>query len=92
MILRSSAVRISRLLMPRCPAAARAAKTVQRRSRRPPEAATFSASTQLVIETVTVNDKDGKPIENLEAEDFTVTEDGKPQTIKFFEYRNCPKP
>ena len=56
----------------------------------PAEAATFSTSTQLVIETVTVNDKSGKPIQNLEAKDFTVTEDGAPQTIKFFEYQELP--
>ena len=50
-------------------------------------AATFQSNTQLVIETVSVKSKDGKPIENLSAQDFTVTEDGVPQTIKFFEYQ-----
>jgi VWFA-related protein len=47
----------------------------------------FQASTQLVIETVTVKDKNGKPIEGLTAKDFTVTEDGVPQTIAFCEYQ-----
>src|ERR1700749_78116 len=47
----------------------------------------FTSSTQLVVETVTVNDKSGKPIEGLTAKDFTVTEDGAPQTIKFFEFQ-----
>src|ERR1700736_262136 len=47
--------------------------------------ATFQTSTQLVIQTVNVKDKNGKPIEGLTAKDFTVTEDGVPQTIKFFE-------
>jgi VWFA-related protein len=50
-------------------------------------AATFQTSTQLVIETVSVKGKDGRPVENLTAKDFTVTEDGAPQTIKFFEYQ-----
>src|ERR1700674_4020633 len=49
--------------------------------------ATFQSNTQLVIETVSVKGKDGKPIENLSAKDFTVTEDGVPQTIRFFEYQ-----
>src|ERR1700689_3478706 len=51
---------------------------------------TFSASTQWVGEIVTANDKSGKPVEGLTAKDFTVTEDGKPQTIAFFEYQKLP--
>src|SRR5580704_4040770 len=48
---------------------------------------TFQSSTQLVVETVSVKDKNGSAIENLTAKDFTVTEDGAPQTIRFFEYQ-----
>jgi VWFA-related protein len=48
-------------------------------------ASTFQSSTQLVVETVSVKDKNA--IENLTAKDFTVTEDGAPQTIKFFEFQ-----
>ncbi len=51
---------------------------------------TFSAGSQLVIETVTVTDKKGQPVPGLAAKDFTVTEDGAPQTIKIFEYQNLP--
>src|SRR5579883_677694 len=54
--------------------------------------ATFSASTQLVVETVTVKVKSGKPVEGLTAKDFTITEDGMPQTIRFFEYQKLPLP
>lgn len=53
--------------------------------------ATFSSNTQLVIETVTVRDKSGKSVEGLTAKDFTVTEDGAPQAIKFFEYQKLPE-
>src|SRR5215471_5972271 len=45
---------------------------------------TLKVSTQLVVENVVVKDKDGKPIEDLTAKDFTVTEDGVPQTISVF--------
>lgn len=53
--------------------------------------ATFKTSTQLVIETVGVKDKSGKPIEGLTAKDFIVTEDGMPQSIAFFEYQKLPE-
>ncbi|HKA02532.1 MAG TPA: VWA domain-containing protein [Candidatus Solibacter sp.] len=49
--------------------------------------AKFSIDSQLVIETVTVTDKNGKPIEGLKAEDFKVLENNQPQEIKFFEFQ-----
>jgi VWFA-related protein len=49
--------------------------------------ATFQSTTQLVIETVTVKDKAGKPVTGLTAKDFTVIEDGAPQEIRFFEFQ-----
>jgi VWFA-related protein len=51
------------------------------------QAATFQTSTQLVVETVVVKDKSGKPVDGLTAKDFTVTEDGAPQEIRFFEFQ-----
>src|SRR5260370_2381510 len=54
--------------------------------------ATFQTSTQLVVETVTVKDKSGNPVEGLTAKDFTVTEDGIPQTIRFFEFQKLDQP
>ena len=49
--------------------------------------ATFRATTRLIVQTVFVKDKDGKPIEGLTAKDFVVTEDGQPQDIAFVEYQ-----
>lgn len=49
--------------------------------------ATFKATTNLVVINVSAKDKDGKPIEGLTPADFSLTEDGKPQQIKFFEYQ-----
>ena len=51
----------------------------------------FRTSTQLVIETVSVKDKDGNPIEGLKATDFVVTEDNVPQPIAFLEYQKLPE-
>lgn len=51
------------------------------------ETATFQSSTQLVVETVVVKDKDGKPISGLTAKDFALTEDGVAQEIKIFEFQ-----
>jgi VWFA-related protein len=52
---------------------------------------TFTTSSQLVVETVNVKDKSGKPIEGLTAKDFTVTEDGAEQTIRLFEFQKVPE-
>ena len=44
-------------------------------------------STQLVVQTVAITDKDGKPVEGLKADDFILTEDNVPQTISVFEFQ-----
>ena len=46
---------------------------------------TFKSTSNLVIFDVTVRDKSGKEITNLEKNDFVLVEDGKPQTISVFE-------
>ncbi len=52
---------------------------------------TMSVSTKLVIEAVNVKDKQGKSIRGLTAKDFTVTEDGVKQDVKFCEYQELPE-
>jgi VWFA-related protein len=54
--------------------------------------ATFTSNTQLVVETVVVRDKQGQIISGLKLEDFLLTEDGVPQTIKFFEFQQLDNP
>jgi VWFA-related protein len=49
---------------------------------------TLTAKSQLVVETVVVKDKEGKFIPGLSAKDFTVTEDGTAQTIRFCEHQD----
>ena len=59
----------------------------QQPARQPAAEVTFSSSTQLVVETVSVRDKNGNPVEGLTAKDFNVTENGVAQEIRFFEYQ-----
>ncbi|AFL90531.1 hypothetical protein Terro_4334 [Terriglobus roseus DSM 18391] len=51
---------------------------------------TLSVKSQLVVETVVIKDKGGKFIPGLSAKDFTITEDGTPQTIRLFEHQSLP--
>src|SRR5262245_41360994 len=48
---------------------------------------TVRVSSQLVIQAVSVTDKDGKVLPGLTAENFTLTEDNVPQTISVFEFQ-----
>ncbi len=49
--------------------------------------ATFRSVVRLIVQTVTVKDKDGRAVEGLRPNDFTVTEDGEPQTVAFAEFQ-----
>ncbi len=51
----------------------------------------FISTSQLVVETVSVKDRGGNPVEDLTAKDFVVTEDGVLQTIRFFEFQKLPE-
>jgi VWFA-related protein len=60
----------------------------QNKSAQAPDNFTLSVKVQLVVETVVAKDKQGKPIQGLTAKDFTVTEDGAPQTVKICEHQD----
>jgi VWFA-related protein len=51
---------------------------------------TLTVKSQLVVETVVVKDKKGNFVDGLTANDFTVTEDGTPQKIRFCEHEHLP--
>ncbi len=47
----------------------------------------FRTSANLVIVTVYVRDKDGRPLTGLKKEDFVLSENGKSQTISVFDFQ-----
>ncbi len=49
---------------------------------------TLTVQSQLVVEAVIAKDKKGNFIHGLTAKDFTVTEDGVPQTVRFCEHQD----
>ncbi len=52
----------------------------------------FKANARTVVLDVVITGRDGKPLEGLHKEDFTVTEDGHPQTLTFFEEQTGAHP
>lgn len=48
--------------------------------------ATFRSGRDLVVVNVVVRDKDGKLVRGLKKDDFTVTEDNRPQTVESFDF------
>jgi VWFA-related protein len=65
-------------------AAARAQQTPPAVSKTP---ARFQTTTQLVVVNVSAKTKNGQPLAGLKASDFRVTEDGRPQQVKVFEFQ-----
>lgn len=58
----------------------------------PPEPPTFKTSTRLVQVNVLVLDKQGKPVSGLPKEAFTVTDQGKAQSIAVFQEERADRP
>src|SRR5450755_1645246 len=81
-------MRILLLLLTLIAAQATAQQIGQNTSSPPSGTYTLTAKSQLVVETVVVIDKEGKFIPGLSAKDFTVTEDGTAQTIRFCEHQD----
>jgi VWFA-related protein len=52
----------------------------------------LQANTQLVVVDVVVEDRNGNPVHGLKAEDFRLTEDKVPQTIRHFEEHSTLNP
>src|ERR1700733_2827279 len=53
---------------------------------------TFHATSDLVLVNITVKDKNGKFVEGLKPEDFTILEDNKPQKVLSFDVENVDAP
>jgi VWFA-related protein len=53
-------------------------------AQKPEQDLTFSSDVKVVSVLATVRTKDGDIVQNLQKEDFILTENGRPQTIKYF--------
>ncbi len=60
----------------------------QQPQQQPPPQPTFKTGINYVRVDAIVSDKQGNPVKDLKAEDFAVTEDGKPQKIDSFKFIN----
>ncbi|MCU0247266.1 MAG: VWA domain-containing protein, partial [Bryobacter sp.] len=61
-------------------------------AQQPADMPVFRASANLVVVTVFVRDKNGQPVANLSKNDFTVLENGKPQTVSVFSFEKLDQP
>jgi len=57
-----------------------------------PPGRVFRSGTELVLVNVVVRDKSGAVVRDLKQDDFTVTEDDKPQQITSFDFEELDKP
>ena len=53
---------------------------------------TFATQAEVILVDVVVLDGDGKPVRGLTKDDFTVLEDGRPQSVLGFEARDMVAP
>jgi VWFA-related protein len=53
---------------------------------------TIKTVTRIVVVDVVVRDGNGQPVRGLKAEDFTVAENGKPETIASFSFTDASQP
>src|SRR6185503_20068348 len=68
-----------------CQTSSSIASPAQDNSAKPPF--TLKTATHLVLVDVVATDGKGKPVTDLKAEDFAVTEDGHPQSIRSFSFQ-----
>jgi VWFA-related protein len=57
----------------------------QAKAKVPPDTPVFRSEAQLVVMDVSVTDLHGAPVKGLQAGDFTLLENGKPQAVRIFE-------
>ena len=58
----------------------------------PPAGQVFRSGTELVLVNVVVRDRNGAVVRGLSRDDFSVAEDGKPQTITSFDFEEMDAP
>ena len=66
--------------------------TAPKQDAAPAEAPIFRTTTREVVVDVVVTKNNGEPVAGLGKQDFTLMEDGKPQSIDFFEERTISTP
>ncbi|HVU47397.1 MAG TPA: VWA domain-containing protein [Terracidiphilus sp.] len=80
--------RLLAILLPLAAFSVRAQQVGQNKAADVPPGYTLTVQSQLVVEAVIVKDKQGNFVHGLTAKDFTVTEDGVPQTVSFCEHQD----
>jgi len=77
---------VSAAQQPPKPPAAAAPQTAAPAGKQDPQSLTFTTGVTEVIVPVTVRDEKGKFLSNLEAKDFVLLDEGRPQRITFFSH------